>query len=1045
MTDAPNTCPTCGATLDVERTGGVCAACLLLGAADEPATSTSLGRLAGYELIEVIARGGMGIVYRARQSDPAREVALKALPGAIVVTDESRQRFRIEAEAMARLEHPAILPIYELGEVDETPFFTMKLAAGGSLAGRVGDYAGKWREIAELIARITDAVQFAHERGVLHRDLKPGNILFDESGQAFVSDFGLAKITGDDTHLTRTLALMGTPSYMAPEMAAKNGGVTTASDVWSLGVILYELLAGHAPFRGVGVAAVLRAVAEDEPEALKGQNSNIERVPRDLAVITFKALKKDPAQRYGSARELADDLRRWLRGEAILAQPTPLLEHVILWARRHPALAGMAAALVMVMAVASGLLIRANRQLSAAVITARINETRAESSLRDSLIAQSGLVRQSMRTGQRFKALELIRQAIATSGPSEALRDEAAAALAEPDVERVGEAFRFQPGGRVMNAVAVTKDFRCALAPLPEDGAVALREIASGKTLWRHENKRTAKPDQFAVSNSAQFAALVYSDHWLEVWDTTKDELRLGTQMVPFPKQDRFRYPVRIFTLHPLLPLAAWVDEAGTVQMQNLDTGELTTLLRDQLKATALNLSTTGTHFHIATGNAVELWKIRPLERVWQAPVNDTSTFLEGFGQTVVTTDRTSREALVITEGKVLTRFMGVEEGAGALAFFAGSHLALSLGSRGQLHAWDTRDARGVWQMNVGTGFVSTNETGDEFIIEQADGQAVRWRRALDRVFRELYSPDNMMGNATRSLFSISADGRLISTLANSSALLWDARNGVQLTSWRLPGGKGVGIVGGFSRDGRTWFASHNASTGIYRRSITESPAGQVQPGDPELIPGTEGAWLSQPTGDGETWLIHGGETIALWKLGSEPVAAEFISSGDVIGAAGRYIMHGSYKAGTNPVREAATGKTVGTFNTTSDGKASLTPDGRWLVLLEAAQYRFIDTTTWQPRAVVPSRIGGSREGAVAISADGTLAAVEQEHDVIDLVTLPEGKLLVKLTPPQSIAQRALQISPDGNRLYVLGTKHRLFQWDLKALREELAALGLGW
>ncbi len=1034
MTNAPNTCPTCGTTLDVERTGGVCAACLLLGAADDSSSGTSLGNLAGYELIEVIARGGMGIVYRARQCDPEREVALKALPGAELMSEEARQRFHIEAQAMARLDHPAIVPVYELGEEDETPFFTMKLVPGGTLARRIGDYAGKWRRTAELIAHIADAVHYAHERGVLHRDLKPGNILFDENGHALVSDFGLAKIMGGESDLTRTIALMGTPNYMAPELTrGGKGAATTACDVWSLGVMFYELLAGLPPFRGHNLATVLRQLNEVETPQLPRE------VPRDLQVIVRKALQKAPAQRYGSARDLAEDLRRWLRGEPIHARPTPLLEHAVLWVRRHPTLAGMAAALVMVMAVASILQARANRDLKKAIV-------RAESSLRDSLIAQSGLHRQSLQTGQRFKSLELIRQAIATSGPSEELRNEAVAALAEPDVECVGEAFRFQPGGRMMNAVAVTKDFRRWLGPQPVDVTVALREVATGNVLWRHENKRTTKPDQFAISNSAQFVALVYADHWLEVWDTAKNELRLGTQMVPFTKQDRFKGSCRVFSLHRQLPLVAWADEAGSVQMKNLDTGELTPLLRDQIKATALTLTMIGDAFCIATGKTVELWKVKPLERVWQATVNDTSMFLEDFEKSIITTDRTSGEALVIEAGKVLTRYHGDAQGAGgSLAFFNGSHLTLSLDSRGLLSAWDSRDARGVWRMNGGTGFVSTKESGDEFLIEQADGQAMRWRRTPDRVFRELYAPENWMGSAARNVMAVSADGRFVSTFTNSNALLWDTARGVKLAKWHLPGSGDVGVLGGLSRDGRVWFASRAKSDGIYRRSITDGPDGQVQLGEPELIPGTEGAWLDQPAGDGERWVIHRGESMALWKPDGVPVSSEFISSADVSGAAGRYIVRGSYKPGSHSVREVATGKTVGSFTATSDGKARLTSDGRWLVLREAAQYRFIDTATWQPRAVVPCRIGGSREGAVAFSAEGTLAAVEQEHDVIDLITLPEGRLLVKLTPPQSIAQRALHFSPDGTRLYVLGTKHRLFQWDMKALREELAALGLGW
>ncbi|HRK14458.1 MAG TPA: serine/threonine-protein kinase, partial [Prosthecobacter sp.] len=305
------TCPQCGAAIDPAEAGGMCVACLLGEAMQPRVCQDTLGVIGGHDLLEELARGGMGIVYRARQAESGKEVALKALPGAELLSEEARRRFHIEALAMARLEHPCILPVHDTGEDDGTPWFTMKLAKGGTLAGRITEYSGKWRETAELIARIAEAVQFAHERGVLHRDLKPGNILFDADDQPRVADFGLAKLLDEEMDLTRTIALMGTPNYMAPELTrGGKGAATTACDVWSLGVMLYELLAGQPPFHGDNLATVLRQLNEEEPALLP------RAVPCDLAVITRKALQKTPAQRYASAGALAADLRRWLRGEA---------------------------------------------------------------------------------------------------------------------------------------------------------------------------------------------------------------------------------------------------------------------------------------------------------------------------------------------------------------------------------------------------------------------------------------------------------------------------------------------------------------------------------------------------------------------------------------------------------------------------------------------------------------------------------------------------------------------------------------------------------
>ena len=337
MISTETICPTCGGACDPARHDGHCPVCLLAAAFDAAEEGGALGAIGGHDLIEEIARGGMGVVYRARQREPERVVALKTMRGAELDSPAAIARFRQEAKAMADLEHMAILPVFAFGEQDGVPFFTMKLATGGTLARRLGDYAGKWREVAELIARIADAVQHAHTRAVLHRDLKPENILFDESDHAFVSDFGLAKLLDSaDSEITRSAAVLGTPHYLAPEIAAHDArAATTASDVWSLGVILYELLAQRRPFDGDSIPAVLRAITDTEPAPLR-------EMPRDLATIAMKALAKEPARRYPAASALAEDLRRWLDGKPITARSVSRREKSVLWARRNPRLATIA-------------------------------------------------------------------------------------------------------------------------------------------------------------------------------------------------------------------------------------------------------------------------------------------------------------------------------------------------------------------------------------------------------------------------------------------------------------------------------------------------------------------------------------------------------------------------------------------------------------------------------------------------------------------------------------------------------------------------------
>ena len=270
--------------------------------------------------------------------EACKGLKLPLLPG--VATDGMRERFRNEARAMAELEHPAVLPIHQFGEYGGTPWFTMKLAAGGSLAERLTAPFPP-AEAVDLLTTVADAVAHAHQHGVLHRDLKPGNILFDAAGSPFVADFGLAKLDSPaDTALTHSRALLGTPHYMAPELLEKTGAhATVASDVYALGAILHELVAGAPPFRAESLPGLLRSISQDEAPPLPGD--------RGLAAIVAKAMAKVPARRYGSATAFADDLRAWRNGQPISARPPTRWERSVRWVRRHRALAASLAALAL--------------------------------------------------------------------------------------------------------------------------------------------------------------------------------------------------------------------------------------------------------------------------------------------------------------------------------------------------------------------------------------------------------------------------------------------------------------------------------------------------------------------------------------------------------------------------------------------------------------------------------------------------------------------------------------------------------------------------
>jgi serine/threonine-protein kinase len=260
----------------------------------------------------------MGIVYKAHDTELDRIVALKMIKGGLLATDKEVLRFQQEARAIARLNHPNIVPVYENGQEEGRHFFTMAFAWGGNLAEQQGRFVSDPRGAVALVEKIARAVHYAHQRGILHRDLKPANILFDEQGIPWVSDFGLAKFVDASQDLTRAGQLLGTPSHMAPEQAAgQTDQISPQTDVWALGVLLYELLTGRGPFKGGSQEEQLRKVRTAEPPPPRSVNRSLDR---GLETVILKCLEKEPARRYSSAEALADDLARWLQGEPVLAR-----------------------------------------------------------------------------------------------------------------------------------------------------------------------------------------------------------------------------------------------------------------------------------------------------------------------------------------------------------------------------------------------------------------------------------------------------------------------------------------------------------------------------------------------------------------------------------------------------------------------------------------------------------------------------------------------------------------------------------------------------
>ncbi len=530
------------------------------------------GELGDYELLEEIASGGMGVVFKARQKSLNRVVALKTIrPTALRPGDSAIQRFRIEAEAVARLDHPNIVPIFEMGELAGYPFLSLKLIEGGDLEQHISRFKADPRATAVLMAQVARAVHYAHLRGILHRDLKPSNILVNRRGQPYVTDFGLARCLESDSDLTHTGLILGTPSYMAPEqVSGPRNEVTMAADVYGLGAVLYTLISGRPPFQADTVYETLHHVREKEPVP---PGMSDKAVNRDLEAICLKCLEKDPARRYATSELLALDLEHWVEGGPIAARPAGSVERAWRWYRRNRLVARLwagVAALFLAVPIMTVLLFLRQRGLADEAFSAAQKERGAR------LLADARaedirwrLVRMNVANGVR-----LMEQGDTTGALpwfAEALifdRDDPAAASTHR--LRLGTLLNQCPG--LDGLFAHTRPILWAtldpvghrLATASADGTARVWDLDSGETIAVLPHDGPVNRVEFRSDGSRLVTAS--DDGTVRIWDLEAGQSGLALRL-------EHGSPVRIALLHPdgRRVVSGGVD--GTIRVWNAHDG----------------------------------------------------------------------------------------------------------------------------------------------------------------------------------------------------------------------------------------------------------------------------------------------------------------------------------------------------------------------------------------------------------------------------------------------------------------------------------------
>jgi WD40 repeat protein len=1047
-----------------------------------PAAPAAWPDVPGYEVLGVLGRGGTAVVYKARQRGLNRLVALKVILGGAHASPAEQARFRAEAEAVARLHHPNIVQVHEVGEHRGLPFFSLEYCPGGSIAQRLNGTPLEPARAAELVEVLARAVQHAHENGVVHRDLKPANILLsfsrDPEGSAAaalpsgsrlneaipkIADFGLARRL-DVTGATATGAVMGTPSYMAPEQAqGRTREVGPATDVYALGAILYELLAGRPPFRAAQPLDTMLLVVSQDAVAPRRLQPGL---PRDLDTICLKCLEKEPARRYASARELADDLRRSLQGEPIRARRTGAVERGWRWCRRNPLAGALATSVVvLLLAAAAGASVAAvslGRQRDAALT----NQSRAERAERDATekllratLARAQALRQGGQMGQRFESLALLQEAVGLAHTLDVfdqsaleLRNEAVGCLALADlrVDREWQA----PGGRDgwmtfdpslehyaysdpqgnVRVLRTADHQEIARLRLPGPGGdvsdVTLRLGADGRFLTA-VYRRDGRPTQFFLWELSETAPerLVESAEPVGCCAFSPDGNRLaagqpdgsialydlarGGRKCPAPGRD-----ARRMAFGPGGRQLALIsnDAQPMVQVLDLETGQVLQRLAhpDDLRAVAWS----------GDGRLLAAAGDDRAVHVWDTAGWKKQAVLEGHRKEVAELSFSPDGTLLASSALDGTTRLWDPVGGRLLVTAPGACLHFS--PDGRRLGFRTGPTMGVWEV--------------------ADGRECR-----------VLHPGRV-GNAAGWLswkgpegMDFSPDGRLLAVTA---------ADGVRL--WEMPGGREVGYLNVghheaacFHPDGARLYTFGRTGLRCWPVRPDDRGPGSLRVGPPELLGprAPHGSFRGGRDADGRLvaaadHLNDEADRVVVFPA-DRPAERTVLGDGLkvctlAVSPDGRRVAAGTFgrEAGLR-VWDVGSGRLEWSLPG-PHSRLSFSSDGRWLVGGGVNEFRLWAVGSWEEGRPVERAQPEFGAGGLPFRPDGRILALDRTLQRTQLLEFATRQEVATLAAPDLPCLAWMAFSPDGGLLAVATESHSVLLWDLGAINQRLREMGLG-